>query len=179
MIRRRQKYILVVLPRTVYGPLSFPHCLQPEAARHSPLSPKAGVDRARERGWRPSRLPPPTRQCEEWPGACSAGCRDARYVAAAAALPTAASPSAFPHLQAELTFDGVVYILTVRCMGGDALEVIVERKEDASTWGATFAAKCERRARAGRQRCRLAAPSCPSPPVSHLLCHPTLQMWRK
>lgn len=47
--------------------------------------------------------------------------------------------------QAELSFDGVAYTLAVRCVGGDALEVVVERKEDAAVWNATFTAKCERR----------------------------------
>jgi hypothetical protein len=42
----------------------------------------------------------------------------------------------------ELTFDGVAYILVVRCASGDCLEVMAERKEDASTWSAVFAAKC-------------------------------------
>lgn len=37
----------------------------------------------------------------------------------------------------------MAYILSVRCTGGDTLEVVVERKEDASAWAATFAAKCE------------------------------------
>lgn len=46
-------------------------------------------------------------------------------------------------LQAELTFDGTTYIATVRCAGGDLLEVVVEQKDDASVWSATFAAKCE------------------------------------
>lgn len=45
-------------------------------------------------------------------------------------------------MQAELTFDGVAYIVTVRCVGGDTLEVVVEHKADASTWAAAFAAKC-------------------------------------
>lgn len=37
----------------------------------------------------------------------------------------------------------MAYILSVRCTGGDTLEVVVERKEDASAWAAMFAAKCE------------------------------------
>lgn len=55
--------------------------------------------------------------------------------------------------QAELTFDGVAYILSVRCTGGDTLEVVVERKEDASAWAATFAAKCECGCRGRRGAC--------------------------
>ncbi|PRW56091.1 coiled-coil domain-containing 61-like isoform X1 [Chlorella sorokiniana] len=52
-----------------------------------------------------------------------------------------ALPAAAEAHTAELTFDGVAYILSVRCTGGDALEVVAERKEDASAWAATFAAK--------------------------------------
>ena len=46
------------------------------------------------------------------------------------------------HLQAELTFDGVHHSVSVRSVGGDLLEIAVERTEDASTWSAAFAAKC-------------------------------------
>lgn len=63
--------------------------------------------------------------------------------AAAAGRPAAAAAAPLLALQAELTFDGVAYILSVRCTGGDTLEVVAERKEDASAWAATFAAKCE------------------------------------
>lgn len=63
--------------------------------------------------------------------------------AAAARRPAATAAAPLLALQAELTFDGVAYIFSVRCTGGDTLEVVAERKEDASAWAATFAAKCE------------------------------------
>ncbi len=49
----------------------------------------------------------------------------------------------------------MAYILSVRCTDGDMLEVVAERKEDASAWAATFAAKCElgRRIPSWRGRC--------------------------
>jgi hypothetical protein len=46
------------------------------------------------------------------------------------------------HVQAELTFDGLAFIVSVKCSSGDCLEVAVEQRDDASTWSATFAAKC-------------------------------------
>ena len=64
-------------------------------------------------------------------------------------------------MQAELTFDGVNYILSVRCAGGDSLEVVAERKEDASTWAATFAAKCEQAAARQPRRSVCRATQCP------------------
>lgn len=50
----------------------------------------------------------------------------------------------------------------MRCVGGDLLEVVVEQKEDASMWSATFAAKCE----------HLLATSTPSavPPAHNIKC---------
>ncbi|KAL4457977.1 hypothetical protein ABPG75_012842 [Micractinium tetrahymenae] len=55
--------------------------------------------------------------------------------------PPGLCPAASDSQTAELTFDGTAYIVTVRCAGGDLLEVAVEQKEDASVWSAAFAAK--------------------------------------
>ncbi|KAL4427003.1 hypothetical protein ABPG77_009564 [Micractinium sp. CCAP 211/92] len=55
--------------------------------------------------------------------------------------PPGLCPAASESHTAELTFDGIVYLATVHCAGGDLLEVVVERKDDASVWSATYAAK--------------------------------------
>ncbi len=44
--------------------------------------------------------------------------------------------------QAEMIFDGSAFIVSVKCSGCDQLEVFVEQISDASTWNASFSAKC-------------------------------------
>ena len=100
-------------------------------------------------------------------------------------LPAARSQPPLSPTQAELAFDGAAYIITARCVGGDCLEVVAERKDDASAWGATFAAKCERVSGGGGRRLGgtrgSPLPALPTLPTINPRPPPTtnVQTWRR